>query len=146
MGFNVATQIPELPVPLGEELLKPTKLYPKAVAPLLKKFQIKGMVHITGGGFYDNIPRALPEGVAVRVNPDAWPMPLIFKLLAKWGNVSDFEMFRTFNMGIGMVLIALNDEAGAIIDDLAARGEQAFRIGELVPGDKIVIIDGIESK
>jgi len=145
MGFTVASQIPELPVPLGEELLKPTKLYPRAVAPLLKKFQIKGMVHITGGGFYDNIPRALPEGVAVRVNPDAWSMPPIFKLLMQWGNVSGFEMFRTFNMGIGMVLIAPKDEAGAVIDDLAARGEQAFRIGELVPGDKVVIIDGIES-
>jgi len=146
MGFTVTSQIPELSASLGEELLKPTKLYPKIITPLLQKFPIKGMVHITGGGFYDNIPRALPDGVAARVNPDAWPMPPIFKLLGQWGNVSAFEMFRTFNMGIGMVLIASKDEADAIIDDLASHGEQAFRIGELVAGDKIVIIDGIESK
>jgi len=144
MGLTVASQIPELTATLGEELLKPTKLYPKAVMPLLKKFLIKGMVHITGGGFYDNIPRALPEGVSARVNPKTWTIPPIFELLKKWGNVSGFEMFRTFNMGIGMILITPESEAGAVIDDLAARGEQALRIGMVVPGDGNVIVEGIE--
>jgi len=145
MGFTVTSHVPELAVPLGEELLKPTRLYPKIAAPLLKNFQLKGMIHITGGGFYDNIPRALPDGVAVRVDLGTWPIPPIFELLRRWGNVSGFEMFRTFNMGIGMALIVSKIEAGAVIDGLAARGERAFRIGELVPGDRIVTIEGMES-
>jgi len=145
MGFTVESQIPELGISLGEELLKPTKLYPKAVAPLLENFQIKGMVHITGGGFYDNIPRVLPDGVAAFVDPGAWPAPPIFELLNQWGNVSSFEMFRTFNMGIGLILITPEDEADAVINDLAERGEKAFRIGKLTPGDRIVSVYGIES-
>jgi len=140
MGFNVTSRVPELTVSLGEELLKPTRLYPKVVAPLLKELRLKGMIHITGGGFYDNIPRALPDGIGARVDLGTWPIPPIFELLRQWGNVSGFEMFRTFNMGIGMVLIVSKDEAGAVIDDLAKRGERAFRIGELVHGDRIVTV------
>jgi phosphoribosylformylglycinamidine cyclo-ligase len=145
MGFGAGSRIPELSCSLGEELLKPTRLYPKVVTPLLDKFLIKGMVHITGGGFYDNIPRALPAGTAVRVDPKAWPIPPIFELLKKWGNVSGFEMFRTFNMGIGMILIVPESEAGAVIEDLAARGERAYLIGSVVSGDGSVTIGGIES-
>jgi phosphoribosylformylglycinamidine cyclo-ligase len=145
MGFTVASQIPELAETLGEELLKPTRLYPKVVAPLLRKFRIKGMVHVTGGGFYDNIPRALPDGTAVRVDLGTWAIPPIFELLKQWGNVSGFEMFRTFNMGIGMALIVPDGETGAVIEDLAARGEQAYRIGTVVPGNRNVVIEGIEA-
>jgi phosphoribosylformylglycinamidine cyclo-ligase len=145
MGFTVDSHIPELTLPLGEELLKPTRLYPKLVIPLLKKFRTKGMVHITGGGFYDNIPRVLPDGVAVRINSGTWPIPPIFELLKRWGNVDRFEMFRTFNMGIGLAFIVPENEAGAVIEDLAARDEQAFCIGDVVPGDRNVSIEGIES-
>jgi phosphoribosylformylglycinamidine cyclo-ligase len=145
MGFTAASRIQELAGTLGEELLKPTRLYPKIVNPLLKKFRIKGIIHVTGGGFYDNIPRALPDGVSVRVAPGTWPIPPIFELLKQWGNVSGFEMFRTFNMGIGMILITPESEAGAIIEDLTARGERSFLIGKAVPGDRRVSIEGIES-
>ena len=143
MGFTVASQIPELALPLGEELLKPTRLYPKVAAPLLKKFRIKGMVHITGGGFYDNIPRVLPGGAAVCVDPAAWPVPPIFELLRRWGNVSGFEMFRTFNMGIGMILVLPPDEGAVLIQELEADGERAYRIGEVVPGERGVEIRGV---
>ena len=100
------------------------------------------MVHITGGGFYENIPRAVPENLAIEVNADAWQMPPIFKLLKEWGNVDWKEMYRTFNMGIGMVLIADKDEAEKIKQHLEAAGETYYEIGRIVPGNHDVTIKG----
>lgn len=140
--FSVGKEIPELGHTLGEELLVPTRLYPKACLPLFDKFAIRGMVHITGGGFYDNIPRVLPPNCAVTVDAGAWPVPPIFSLLREWGGVAWPEMFRTFNMGIGMVLVVPAAEADAVRRDLAARGEPSFVIGQVTAGEREVIIRG----
>ena len=100
------------------------------------------MVHVTGGGFYDNIPRALPDDLAVEINDDAWEMPVIFQLLQKWGNVDWKEMYRTFNMGIGMILIASADEAAKMKAKLEADGETVYEIGRVVRGNHDVTIKG----
>ena len=120
---------------LGEELLTPTKLYPATVLPLIKKFgeKIHGLVHVTGGGFYDNIPRALPDGLGATIDADSWRVPKIFKLLQEWGNVPRREMFRTFNCGIGMILIVDAEIAG----DLAG-----YKIGKVVEGGGVEIFGG----
>ena len=97
---------------------------------------------MTGGGFYDNIPRALPEGLAVEINDDAWALPPIFSLLQKWGNVDWKEMYRTFNMGIGMILIASADEAAKMKAKLEADGETVYEIGRVVRGNHDVTIKG----
>lgn len=143
-GMTVDTWVPELGKSLGEELLTPTRLYPKRVLPVLEQFSsfsscaIKGIVHITGGGFYDNIPRILPQGAAAEIDSGSWPISPIFTLLRQWGNVTDFEMFRTFNMGIGMILAVSKKEVDEVVKALAACGEIAFHVGEVVVGDKSV--------
>ncbi|MDR1621022.1 MAG: phosphoribosylformylglycinamidine cyclo-ligase [Synergistaceae bacterium] len=143
--MTVTAHVPELGGPLGAELLKPTRLYPKIVLPLLGKYGVKGIVHITGGGFYDNIPRVLPQGTAVEIDSGAWPVPPVFGLLQSWGGVADFEMFRTFNMGIGMILVVQEKEANGVIQALAARGEPAFRIGKVAAGDRSVSVGACRS-
>ena len=141
-GFKGNEYIEELGKTIGEELLTPTRLYPQSCLPLLREFDLHGLVHITGGGFYDNIPRALPEAFAVEINAETWQVPAIFKLLQQWGNVDWHEMYRTFNMGIGMVLIASVDEAEKIEAFLAARGETVYEIGRVVKGNHDVTIKG----
>ena len=140
--FTVDTFVPELGKTLGEELLTPTRLYPKVCLPLIENFSIKGMVHITGGGFYDNIPRVLPEGCGVKVDTESWPKPMIFSLLQQWGGVAWPEMYRTFNMGIGMILVVSEAEAPAIHRALAEQGEICYRIGRVVKGDHSVELKG----
>ena len=142
--LSIDQQIPELNGTLGETLLTPTRLYPKVVLPLFEKFNLKGLVHITGGGFYDNIPRALPAGTSVTVDPTKWNAPPIFALLQKWGNVSPNEMYRTFNMGIGMVMIVSKEEASAMIQELETQGETVWQIGEVTDGKQDVKIKGID--
>lgn len=127
---------------IGDELLTPTRLYPKVCLPLIEKFNIHGMVHITGGGFYENIPRALPDDMAVEVDGAAWDMPQIFRLLQEWGNVDWHEMYRTFNMGIGMVLIVDKDEADAVQKHLTDAGETCYLIGKVTRGSHDVTIKG----
>lgn len=143
MGFRVDQHIDELGRPLGEELLTPTRLYPQIGLSLLENFTIKGLVHITGGGFQENLPRALPEGLALRVEPGGWEVPPIFQLLQQWGGVSDEEMFRTFNMGIGLVLIVPAHEVGTIIGSLHLMGEKVYRLGHLEEGPRRAIIEGV---
>ncbi|AIF50870.1 phosphoribosylformylglycinamidine cyclo-ligase [Pelosinus sp. UFO1] len=140
--MDINEQIPELSKTLGEELLIPTKLYPKACLPLVEKFDIRGMVHITGGGFYENIPRVLPEGCGVEVDTESWPKPPIFSLLQQWGNVAWPEMYRTFNMGIGMILVVPQSEVKSIQDDLTARGETSYIIGHVTEGPKETVLKG----
>jgi len=127
---------------IGEELLTPTRLYPKTCLPLIRDYDIHGMVHITGGGFYENIPRALPDDMGVAIDSAAWEMPPIFRLLQQWGNVDWHEMYRTFNMGIGMVLIVSADDAAKIEADLAAKNETVYRIGKVTRGAHEVTIKG----
>lgn len=132
--------IPELGRSLGEELLTPTRLYPKVCLPLIENHRIHGMVHITGGGFYENIPRVLPADCGVAVDAATWLQPTIFDLLAQWGDVAFAEMYRTFNMGIGMILIVPPDEVSAIQERLASQGEKSYLIGEVTPGNRQVTL------
>ena len=142
-GFKGNESFPELGgKTLGEELLTPTRLYPRLCLPLVRAFDLHGMAHITGGGFYDNIPRALPKNMGAEIDATAWEMPPIFRLLQAWGNVAWPEMYRTFNMGIGMVLIAAAGEAEKIKAALAKEGEAVYEIGRVVPGEHKVAIKG----
>ena len=141
-GFKGDEYIDELGKTIGEELLTPTRLYPKACLPLIENFDIHGMVHITGGGFYENIPRALPDDMAVEIDSSVWQMPAIFKLLQQWGNVDWKEMYRTFNMGIGMIIIASADEAEKIKAHLVDAKETVYEIGRVVKGNHDVTIKG----
>ena len=136
--------IDELNKTIGEELLTPTRLYPKVCLPLINKFEnaIHGMVHITGGGFYDNIPRALPDDLSVDINADSWSMPPIFKLIKSWGNVDWHEMFRTFNCGIGMILIVDANAADSICKHLENLNETFYKIGNVVKSESRVTVRG----
>ncbi|MEN6567046.1 MAG: phosphoribosylformylglycinamidine cyclo-ligase [Veillonellales bacterium] len=134
--------MPELGRTIGEELLVPTRLYPKVCLPLFEKFEVRGMVHITGGGFYDNIPRILPEHCRAEIDTSSWPMLPVFELLQEWGQVPWPEMYRTFNMGIGMILVLPPSQAEAVQQDLAARGEKSYVIGKINAGKQEVILKG----
>ena len=141
-GFKGDEYIEELGKTIGEELLTPTRLYPKSCLPLIEKFDIHGMVHVTGGGYYENIPRALPENMGADIDATAWPVPPIFGLLKEWGNVDWHEMYRTFNMGIGMIIIASADEAEKIKADLESRNEAVYEIGRVTEGSHEVVVRG----
>ena len=142
MGFKGDEVFDELGKSIGEELLTPTRLYPRVCLPLIEKYDIHGMVHITGGGYYENIPRALPDNMGAEINADKWTVPAVFELLQKWGNVDWKEMYRTFNMGIGMIIIASPDEAEKIKADLAEQEEFCFEIGHVTEGSHEVVIKG----
>ena len=142
-NFQVDDYIEELGHTIGEELLIPTRLYPKIMLPLLPRFDIKAMIHITGGGFQENLPRPLPENLAVRVDPAAWEVPVIFKLLQQWGGVATAEMYRTFNMGIGLAVIVAEEDAEGLRSELAAAGEKVYTIGRLEEGPRRTILTGL---
>ena len=128
--------------PLGEVLLTPTRLYPKAVLPVMEEVALKGLVHITGGGFYDNIPRVLPEGTRAVVDADAWPLLPVFPFIMKEGGVEPREMYRTFNCGIGMLLITAPEDADKAKAILAAHGEPVYEIGRIEEGARDVVVTG----
>ena len=136
------TYIDELGRTIGEEVLKPTKLYVKQILPLVEAGYVKGMAHITGGSFYDNIPRILPRGMAVTINSNAWPVLPIFKLLQRWGNVEPKEMYHTFNMGVGMVLVVKPEVVESTVALLHEQGEVVYSIGIVTEGDGEVTIVG----
>ena len=136
------TYIDELGRTIGEEVLEPTKLYVKQILPLVEAGYVKGMAHITGGSFYDNIPRILPKGMEVTINSNAWPVLPIFKLLQRWGNVEPKEMYHTFNMGIGMVLVVKPEVVESIVALLHEQGEVVYSIGIVTEGDGEVTIVG----
>ena len=142
--LSIDTDIPEFGKTLGEELLTPTRLYPKAVLPLIEQELVKGMVHITGGGFYENIPRVLPKGVTAEVDVTTWPRLPVFTKLQEWGNVAWPEMYRTFNMGIGMILIVDENDVAKVKENLGSRGEAVYEIGRIVSGDGPVVLKGAE--
>ena len=141
-NMNGSEYIDELGKTIGEELLTPTRLYPKTCLPLINKFNLHGMVHITGGGFWENIPRALPDDLGVEINGDSWQVPTIFKLIQRWGNVDWHEMFRTFNCGIGMVLIVGADEFDSVCNHLNENNEPFYKIGRVVKSKHDVKIKG----
>lgn len=141
-NLSLEQEIPEFSRTLGLELLEPTRLYPSVCLPLIEKFKIKGMVHITGGGFYENIPRVLPEDCNAVIDTAAWPMPAIFAKLQEWGNVPWKEMYRTFNMGIGMILIVDALEAKLIQAALTEKNENYYVLGQITSGPKEAILKG----
>ncbi|WP_435924065.1 phosphoribosylformylglycinamidine cyclo-ligase [Paenibacillus sp. DYY-L-2] len=144
-GHALQDRLPELGgEALGDVLLTPTKLYVKPVLDLLEKVQVKGMAHITGGGFIENIPRVLPEGVNVEIDYGTWPILPIFSLLQQTGNVSNRDMFTTFNMGIGLVIVVAEQDAEAALSALRASGETPYVIGRVTEGDRIVTFKGAE--
>jgi phosphoribosylformylglycinamidine cyclo-ligase len=128
---------------LGEALLTPTRIYVKPVLELLKKFQINGMSHITGGGFIENIPRMLPEQCDAEVDVGSWPIPSLFQLLQEKGKISHEDMFSTFNMGIGLVLAIKNEQAIEAIQFLETIGEKAYLIGRIGRGSKGIHLGGV---
>jgi len=127
---------------LGEELLEPTRIYVRAVLPLLDKFTIKGMAHITGGGLAENIPRILPRGCAVELDATAWTIPPVFKLIQQLGQITEQEMRRVFNLGIGLMLVVEPGEAAEITAFLEKSGEAPRLIGRVVSGEREVRFKG----
>ncbi|MNI38389.1 Phosphoribosylformylglycinamidine cyclo-ligase [compost metagenome] len=144
-GYSLKDSLPELGGEvLGDVLLTPTKLYVKPVLSLLEQVKVKGMAHITGGGFIENIPRVLPDGVNVEVDYGTWPILPIFSLLQEKGNVSNRDMFTTFNMGIGLVIVVAKEDEEAALAALRAAGENPHVIGRVTEGDGIVTFKGAD--
>ena len=140
-GFGPQTQLSELGMTAGAALLQPHLSYLGPLGDLLDKGMIKGLAHITGGGLTDNIPRILPEGTAVEIAKGSWPVLPVFELMRKIGNVSDSEMYRTFNMGVGMVVVCGRDDATIVRAHLQKVGEQCYEIGSVVSGNREVSIE-----
>jgi len=127
---------------IGETLLTPTKIYVKPILALLEEVKVKGISHITGGGFYENIPRSIPDGLGAKVNKSAVKILPIFTLLQETGNIPERDMFNTFNMGVGMSVVVNKEDAEKAIEILKANGEDAYIIGEIIKSDdKIIIVD-----
>ena len=125
---------------LGETLLTPTKIYVKPVLALLEKVQAKGISHITGGGFYENIPRSIPKGLSARIRRDSIRVLPVFDLLAHEGQISERDMFNTFNMGVGMSIVVAAQDADEAVRILTEAGEQPYVIGEIASSEESIHI------
>ena len=136
---TVAQYIPEFSKSLGEELLTPTKIYVKPLLSLISSIKIKAVAHITGGGFYENIPRCLPCGLTVKVVKHSYPRPAVYSYIADKFRVDEHDLYNTFNMGIGMTVIVSPTDADAAVAKLREHGEKAYCIGEVVAGDELTI-------
>ena len=119
--------------------MKPTRIYVKPVLSLIEKEPVLALAHITGGGFFDNIPRVLPSSCGARIHMGSWPVPRVFRWIKESGHVQDKEMYRTFNMGIGMILVAPKERARKVILHLGKHKERAWVIGEIVKGKGVSI-------
>ena len=140
MGFQLDEYDEELNSTLGDELLKPTKIYIKDVYPLIEKYDIHGICHITGGGIYENFPRILPEGLGADLDYTNVDAPKIFELLMKWGNVEKEEMYGTFNMGVGLVLIVDEKISEEIVEEFSNKGKTIYSLGKITEGELCVQI------
>ncbi|MBR4346402.1 MAG: phosphoribosylformylglycinamidine cyclo-ligase [Oscillospiraceae bacterium] len=138
---NLARHQSELGTTLGEALMTPTRIYVKPVLSLINAVKVKSLSHITGGGFYENIPRSLPKGITARIDRSAVQVLPIFDLIAQTGKIPERDMFNTFNMGVGMIACVDKSDADKAIETLRAAGEDAYVIGELADGDEGVIIE-----
>ncbi len=129
--------------PMGDVLMTPTRIYVKSLLPLIRSGMVRGLAHITGGGLIGNVPRVLPKGTAARLDVRSWTLPPLFAWLQDNGGVSHEEMHRTFNCGIGMVMVVAAADAEAAMQQLQAAGETVYRIGEIVPhaGEPVVLMD-----
>ena len=125
---------------IGETLLTPTKIYVKSVLALLEKVKVKGISHITGGGFYENIPRSVPDGLCAKIQRSAVKVLPIFELIAKKGNIAEREMFNTFNMGVGMSIVVSKNDVDTALEILKANGEDAYVIGEIIKAEEKIQI------
>jgi phosphoribosylformylglycinamidine cyclo-ligase len=134
LGHRVDTHLPELGTTVGQALLAPHRGYLAALEPLLERDKVRALAHITGGGFPGNIPRVLPQGLGARLRRGSWEVPPLFRLIQKAGDVADEEMERTFNMGIGMVLVVAPGDLHEVEHSLERRGETSFVIGRVVAG------------
>lgn len=138
--YKIEEKISPFKMSLGEELLVPTKIYVQPILHISEKYKILGIAHITGGGIIENIPRVLPEGVSIQIDQKSWPKPYIFSLIQKEGKISNEEMYRTFNMGIGMILIVSDNEALKITEELELIDCDSYIIGKVIKGNKQIII------
>ena len=132
--------VPELGLPLGEALLTPTRIYVKPVLAALQAAEIRGISHITGGGFYENIPRCVPDGLTARIEKAAIRTPAIFGLIARLGDIPERDMFNTFNMGVGMSAVVRREDADKALNALRENGVDAYVIGEMAEGEKKIEI------
>ena len=146
--FDIDNNNPELYIPreelggksIAEALLIPTKIYVKPVLALLEKVNVKGISHITGGGFYENIPRSIPDGLCAKIDKAAVKILPIFDVIAKWGNIPERDMFNTYNMGVGMSVVVPAEEVETSLAILKDNGIDAYVIGEIIAGDEKVIL------
>ncbi len=144
-GLSLQQQLDELDgAKLGDVLLEPTRIYVKSALKLIEAVNVKGMAHITGGGFIENIPRVLPEGVNVDIAYGSWPILPIFGLMQEKGGITNRDMFTTFNMGIGLVVVVPADQAEQALSVAAELGEKAYRIGTVTEGSRIVTFTGAD--
>ena len=147
-GKNVHDHVEELGRTVGEELLMPTRIYVDSVVNILRRHKINGLVHVTGGGFIDNIPRVLPPGCLAHIEPGSWPVPPVFTYIQSKGQVDIREMYRTFNMGIGMMAIVAESSVEDLLHQLKAHGEEPFLIGEIRAArggaGRQVVLEGID--
>jgi phosphoribosylformylglycinamidine cyclo-ligase len=139
MGLRPGDMMPGLGRSVADELLEPTRIYVKPVLGLLKSVPVLGMAHVTGGGISENLPRVLPEGCQAVLEPRAWPVPPIFRIIQEAGRIEDAEMRRTFNMGLGYLLVVRPGDAARAAQVLSASGERVFDVGEIRAGDRAVV-------
>ena len=146
--FDIDNNNPELYVAreelggktIGEALLTPTRIYVKSVLALLEKVSVKGISHITGGGFYENIPRSFPDGLGAKIKKADVKVLPIFDLIAKYGDIPERDMYNTYNMGVGMIVVVPKEEADTAIEILKANGDDAYLLGEVIESDEGVVL------
>lgn len=138
-GMSLDETIEGLGQTLGETLIAPTRIYTKQVMAVLKEVSPKAIIHITGGGFFENIPRVLPEGLGVQINLGSWPIPPIFNIIKDYGNMDVEEMFSTLNMGIGLIMAVAESEKDTVLKALKSVDEEAFVIGLIISGDGVTL-------
>lgn len=139
-GYSVNTRIEDIGRTLGEELIEPTRIYVRSILPLLNKYQVMGMAHITGGGLTENVPRILPDGMAAVIDRKTWQAPPVFSLVQKVGGLENGEMYRTFNMGIGLVVVTSRDDVDGLLRDIRCGGLEAVVIGEIISSSEKCVV------
>lgn len=148
LGLAVNDMVPELGCTVGEELLKPTKIYVESILKVLRSYTLNGLIHNTGGGFIDNIPRILPGGCKAVIRTGSWDVPKIFPYLQKKGNIPVQEMYRTFNMGIGMMALVSEQDLEDVMQQFSALGESPYLIGEIAAAEhgdeEQVVMEGLD--
>ena len=146
--FDIDNNNPQLYIPrqelggktIAESLLTPTRIYVKAILALLEQVDVNGISHITGGGFYENIPRAIPDGLCAQIEKDSIRILPIFDLIASWGNIPERDMFNTYNMGVGMSVVVPAEQVELALTILRSNGEDAYVIGKITTGDEKVVL------